>query len=373
MSSSTDYTTASSLPPLSATPVPAAPHTTYYIAASSSGKGRRFRSENVFNFWPRNDALGVQRGNSQSEKRKNRPDSGQDAFFAASVGPDGRATAFGIADGVGSWVDHGVDPADFSHGMCDYMAQTAMGWSGGRLEPQILLDIGYRRTLEDPEILGGGTTACIGVAEDDGKMHIANLGDSGFLQLRLGAVHHYSNPQTHAFNTPYQMSITPPEILRQTQTFGGVPINDPAEMADIAYHMLHHGDVLVLATDGVWDNLNSQDVLAVVTTEMRRFGAWVKSAKDGFIVTDKLATLTQPEGLGLLHPQHTLQGAVAVAIAREAKIQSLNHRRDGPFAREVQKYEPSAMYHGGKIDDISVMVVIPVEENKISGNMKARL
>jgi protein phosphatase PTC7 len=359
---------------LSSKPPSYIPHITYRIAASSSGKGRKFRPQNVYEFDAETqDALGIQQGETKQEKRANRPDSGQDAFFVASVGADKRAIAFGIADGVGGWANQGVDPSDFSHGLCSYMARTAVVWSQGTLNPQTLMEIGYQNTIDDPEILAGGSTACIGVADDQGRMQIANLGDSGFLQLRLGAVHHYSNPQTHAFNTPYQLSITPPHILAQAAIFGGAPLADQPDKAELAHHMLHHGDVLILATDGVWDNLNSQDVLSVVSAQMRKHNAWKRTPSEGFTIADTLATLTRPGGLGDGKSQQTLQGVIAAAVAGEAKTQSMNARRDGPFAREIQKNYPEDNFHGGKVDDICVIVLIPVENRLGTETIRAKL
>lgn len=42
-------------------------------------------------------------------------------------------------------------------------------------------------------------------------VHTANIGDSGFLVVRGGQVVHRSEEQTHYFNTPFQLSLAPPE------------------------------------------------------------------------------------------------------------------------------------------------------------------
>jgi len=198
-------------------------------------------------------------------------------------------------------------------------------------------------------------------------MRVANLGDSGFLQLRLGSVHHYSNPQTHAFNTPYQLSLTPPEILAQAMVFGGLPLNDKPDRADLADHMLRHGDVLVLATDGVWDNLNSQDILHIVSKHMRLTGAWLRSPNQGYTISPVLSELVD-KSLGAQKHKlpGTLQSILAAAIVGEAKTASMSAKRDGPFAKEMQKQFPYDAWHGGKVDDISVLVVIPVDEGRDS-------
>ena len=377
-------------------PKSAIPHISLYIAASSSGKGRKYRPElSTYEYIPSNDdGLGLQHGSTLDEKRKHRPDSGQDAYFVARVGQDSGTTAFAIADGVGGWTEHGVDPSDFSHGLCSYMAETALSWTGNeRLSPKTLLEQGYQKTTQDPTIKAGGTTACVAVTDPDGRMRIANLGDSGFLQLRLGTVHHYSNPQTHAFNTPFQMSLTPPEILAQAMVFGGLPLNDKPDRADMADHMLRHGDVLVLATDGVWDNLNSQDLLSLVSQHMRTTGAWLRSEDQGYTISPILSELVD---IHLAPQKHhlqisdlvnastqelplatsTLQSLLAAAIVGKAKSASLNVKRDGPFAKEMQKQFPYDPWHGGKVDDISVLVIVAVDQSqgaKEPEKLKAKL
>ena len=356
----------------------AVPHIALHIAASSSGKGHRFQPEkSTFDFEPSNtDALGLQRAGNINDKRKGRPESGQDAYFVSRVGKDTNITAFAIADGVGGWTDHGVDPADFSHGLCSYMAQVALTWTGdkGKLNPLQLLDRGYDAITHDPDVPAGGSTACVAVVDQDGRMRIANLGDSGFLQLRLGTVHHYSNPQTHAFNTPYQMSLTPPDILRQARIFGSMPLDDKPDRADLADHMLRHGDVLVLATDGVWDNLDSQDVLKIVSRIMRESGAWHLVPTKGYTISDKIGDLTHSgRAREVLQMQGSLQSVLAAEIVGEAKSAGLNKKRDGPFAKAVMKEYPYDPYQGGKPDDIAVLVVVPVDHSKIGQGIRSKL
>ena len=332
-----------------------------YAAASASPKGGKFRPErNTYEYSHREGgALGLQKGETPAQLRANRPDSGQDAFFVARLKP--YSTAFGIADGVGGWATSGVDPAEFSHGFCHYMAQTTLDWKHGRLTPRMLMEIGYQNIIDDPTVPAGGSTACIGIAGPDGSLEMANLGDSGFLQVRLGAVQHYSNPQTHAFNTPYQLSIIPPRVIAQSAIFGGMPLVDLPEKAELSSGQLKHGDVLILATDGVWDNLNPSEVLNIVSSQMKSHGAWDVTENDGLAVSDKIVSLVQPGSSTEGQRSQTLQGAVAAAVAGEAKLASLNDRRDGPFAREVQKFYPEEGYHGGKIDDIAVISLIAVK------------
>lgn len=174
------------------------------------------------------------------------------------------------------------------------------------------------------------------------------------MQLRLNVLHYFSNPQTHAFNTPYQLSIVPPKILARSRIFGGGPLSDHPKDARVTNHRVLHGDVLVFATDGVWDNLSSLDVLKIVSRRMQDVQAWTTS-EQGLSVSDTLGNLTLNDGI-----HSPLQTHLAAAITREAKTASLSTKADGPFARQVQKYYPHEDFHGGKVDDICVVVAIVV-------------
>lgn len=308
-------------------------------------------------------------------------------------GDDTDAVAFAVADGVGGWAESRVDPADFSHGLCGYMAETALAWDApaDKLRPKQLLQTGYDQVVADPAIKAGGSTASVGVALPDGRVELANLGDSGSVLLRLAAVHHYSVPQTHGFNTPYQLSIIPPRMRAQASVFGGAFLEDFPRDAAVTSVQMQHGDVLMLATDGVFDNLNNQDILKVVTSRMVLTGAWTATPDQGVGVSDKLGQLTVPGGLAdafsppassstsdskgqptessnRLESTLTLQSLLAASIAGEAKIASLDFRRDGPFAKEAQRYYPGDYYRGGKVDDICALVIVAVDEDMSPGS-----
>lgn len=113
-------------------------------------------------------------------QQQKRPGSGEDAFFASRVGADtntGGAIAFGVADGVGGWAEHRVDPAEVSHGLCTYMAEYALAVADRQqqalLKPKELLQKGYNAVLADKSIVAGGTTASVGVAQPDGRVELA--------------------------------------------------------------------------------------------------------------------------------------------------------------------------------------------------------
>ncbi len=137
-----------------------------------------------------------------------------------------------------------------------------------------------------------------------------------------------------------------------------MPLRDYPRDASLTSHTVRHGDVLIFATDGVWDNLSASQVLKVVSEEMAELQAW-KTEDRGTIVGSRLEDLTK-EGTDSQTGDSFLQTRLAMAIARKAKLVSEDPHRDGPFAKEVQRFYPNEHYHGGKADDICVVVAVVV-------------
>ena len=129
--------------------------------------------------------------------------------------------------------------------------------------------------------------------------------------------------------------------------------------ASVTTHKVRHGDILVFATDGVWDNLSPTDLLKIVSKQMTGFGAWVTGDR-GTEISKKIHELTEEGGIAL-QTENSLQTTLAVNIVGEAKSASVDLKRDGPFAKEVHKNYPYEEWHGGKVDDICVVVAVAVQ------------
>ena len=91
---------------------------------------------------------------------------------------------------------------------------------------------------------------------------------------------------------------------------------------------------------------------------MAGFQAW-QTGEKGTIIGKEIYSLTKEGGIPK-GEANTLQTMLAMAITGEAKAASRNARRDGPFAKQVQKFYPYEEFHGGKIDDICAVVAIVV-------------
>lgn len=147
------------------------PSFAYRIGASFTAKGRRFNpKEDTFAFDPTSD----------KEPYTGRPNSGQDAFFVNNAGPlgkngDRKKVAFGVADGVGGWIESGIDSAHFSHGLSRSMARLAKDTFtlDPANDPQDLLLQAYDEVVREGQIDGGGSTACVAMGDEDGSLSVA--------------------------------------------------------------------------------------------------------------------------------------------------------------------------------------------------------
>jgi protein phosphatase PTC7 len=156
--------------------------------------------------------------------------------------------------------------------------------------------------------------------------------------------------------------------------FGGSQLADMPGDAEVSRHSLRHGDVLVFATDGVWDNLFNQDILRIVSAAMEGSGAWVHSDAGGIRVRPDLSAYTSTPSSGDGDGKAvSLQSLIATSITGAAKAASVNTKLDGPFAKEVKKYYPMETWRGGKVDDICVVAVVVSETTPDDAPVKAKL
>lgn len=159
------------------------------------------------------------------------------------------ADVIGVADGVGGWRAYGVDPGLFSLNLmksCERLVKAGYFVSD---QPAQLLKSGFLEMQESKKPVIGSSTACVAILNHaDGKLYTAIIGDSGFLVFRGGRVVHRSQEQQHYFNTPFQLSLPPSNMATEV-------LSDAPESADRYEFSVEDGDVILLATDGVFDNV----------------------------------------------------------------------------------------------------------------------
>ncbi|KAK2725758.1 protein phosphatase PTC7 homolog [Artemia franciscana] len=239
---------------------------------------------------------------------------GEDAWvIARSKAGD----VLGVADGVGGWRQYGVDPGLFSSGLLRAVDNLVSLGMITPSRPASLLASAFRELRNSKMQVVGSSTACLLVlSREDNKLYSANIGDSGFLVVRGGEVVHRSEEQQHYFNTPYQLSLPPPGQR-------GHVLSDSPESADQSQFPVQDGDVILMATDGVFDNVPDTVLLGELT---------------------KISGVRDPSSL-----QQT-----ANAIALIARTLAFDSRFVSPFAKNARQAGIHAI--GGKPDDITVLL-----------------
>jgi protein phosphatase PTC7 len=289
------------------------------------------------------------------------------------------AMYLGIADGVGSWREYGVDPKKFSHQLmqeCENIVKEASFKTGKKvkkgdekfqryLSPAELMAQAYERVKADNII--GSSTAC--VAMFDGirhQLHFSNLGDSGIIVLRhidsniAGTlkrdktkprlerksdlrVAFVSQQQLRSFNHPYQLGWTGEELNSDEDT----SFKNASQSCSSSIH-IRRGDILILATDGLFDNVELEDISKIALD-------WEE--KNGFIRDGDIAARDKRWASGSSMTNQSAYAAkdLAQALVQKARENSLDSSIDSPFA--ILAKENDVMWSGGMPDDCTVIVM----------------
>ncbi|KAF9099644.1 hypothetical protein BGX29_007001 [Mortierella sp. GBA35] len=313
-------------------------------------------------------------------------DAGEDAFFHVSTRS---RVALGVADGVGGWSELGVDPALFSWALMNNAENIArltdcvplevdLPTAGGErniLDAQTILDGAYNELVQSGTVEAGSSTACIlSLCKTTGTLRASNLGDSAFLLIRNNKCIYESPSQQHFWNCPYQLTVLPKEKERQQRNSDGDSkgkstqqdaataaagqgepqtkkkkyVQDLPKDAVQTTHQLQDGDVIVLATDGFWDNVFTKEAIELVDREL------------GDIIREQLQ-----------HSHHLLSstGEIVEALSADeilARVRALSKRLTNTarrFSLDAKRMTPFSqgarhIQSGGKVDDITVIVTL---------------
>ena len=266
---------------------------------------------------------------------------GEDAYFITNM--DNYAS-FGVADGVGGWSAHGIDASAFSCGLMS-AAWEASQYSS---DSQDILTTAYKRLVSSGIVQAGSSTACIATFNKyNANINVSNLGDSGLVIIRAdqdgdGTIIFETEDQQSAFNAPFQLAIIPPHLKN---TLG----NDPKD-ALVSNFPLLIGDIIIMASDGLWDNAFQDDIEQLVNTVMNIMVGSTPNALH-------LATRPNSEGVGSTM-NTTLVNSIIQQIADSllfmAKQNSESRNIKSPFSETARLF--GKHHSGGKIDDITIIV-----------------
>ncbi|XP_015893518.3 probable protein phosphatase 2C BIPP2C1 isoform X1 [Ziziphus jujuba] len=220
---------------------------------------------------------------------------GENAYFVACQ------NWLGVADGVGHWSLEGINAGLYSRELMENCERILSDCKGIQMDKPEEVLIRSAREAQSP----GSSTVLI--AYFDGQaLHVANIGDSGFIIIRDGAVIQRSSPMLHEFGFPFQIKRG----------------DDPSKLIEVYRIELDEGDVIITATDGLFDNLYEQEITS--------------------IVSKALESNVKPED-------------IAECLADRAQAVGRSSSMRSPFADAAQA-AGYVRYTGGKLDDVTVIV-----------------
>jgi len=178
----------------------------------------------------------------------------EDAWFATEAD-------FGVFDGVSGAAKASFgDVYSFQLSGATYANMVKQRSSSGKVNPEAALD-GAAAALADVQSIGASTACAVTVdtASQPGYtiLNGVNIGDSGVLVLRqdpttesVRPVTAYKTiPQMHYFNCPFQL--------------GGSSPDSPDQATKIRVPLVS-GDVVILATDGLFDNVYESQIIDLI-------------------------------------------------------------------------------------------------------------
>ncbi|KAL0483136.1 serine/threonine phosphatase [Acrasis kona] len=208
---------------------------------------------------------------------------GEDAYmFANNV----KMTAIGVADGVGGWSEYNIDPSIVSLQLMQNCKQLfsseqpnvkedatqerlmeveTISHMSVPMPKRVLIDA-YSMLSTQKFVEAGSTTACVVTIDDSLNLSYANIGDSGFIVIRpsTGETIFRSREQQHYFNAPFQLAVIPPHIYQFCDP--SLLLTDSPNDAESETNVvqLQDGDVIVMSTDGLLDNLFDHEIIKIV-------------------------------------------------------------------------------------------------------------
>lgn len=156
-----------------------------------------------------------------------------------------------VSDGVGSWSREGINSGFYSGNLTKFAADVSIKKiCETETEIRDRWDAAHHK-ISTSGIQGSTTVVEVNFCNSTNKAHIVNLGDSKIGVFRGDKVIYKTESQQHRFNAPYQFSS---KSTSKTSS------------SDMSIYeiQLQKNDIIVTASDGLWDNLFVDQVLELI-------------------------------------------------------------------------------------------------------------
>lgn len=239
----------------------------------------------------------------------------------------------GVNDGVGAWATKERGHAALWSRLIAHFwalaAENAMLDAGSGVEalhPVDYLQSAYEQTKRittEPNEICGTTTACSALlhyrSETEPIIYATNLGDCAVLVIRPTeqTIIYKTKEQWHWFDCPRQLGTNSPDTPQENAVVDAVDIQE--------------GDVVLVVSDGVSDNLWENEVCQNVCESVSKWKAGTEGTEEGMVF-------------------------VARELMNAARVIAQDPFAESPFMERA--VEEGLPMEGGKMDDISVVMGI---------------
>lgn len=246
---------------------------------------------------PRHRLLTLQTAVTESPHPDKAHRGGEDASFIAPQ-------AFGIFDGVGAWSEMGINAGIYAKALAAHVKKYVLK-NGPCCIQEGLHSAAAHVTAE------GSSTACVASLRRNALKGV-NVGDSGLVVIRDRQIVFRTISRSHGFNYPYQLAYKDADRVEDGLQFE---------------FDMRAGDIIIAATDGLWDNVSYRKILC--------------------FLLDNVPTCKKKRDL------HTAQ-RVSLQLALYAKSKAKKTKGNTPFARAAK--QAGVSHTGGKMDDTTVVI-----------------
>ena len=222
---------------------------------------------------------------------------GEDAVFC-------KGNTFGVFDGV-SGADKAQGVPLYSKMLAKQMTQL-VGDGNGLTVKDMQNQLLAAAEIADEQATGA-STAVVASITDDGFLRAINLGDSSCIVIRGDKVVQQTQDIVHYFDCPYQLSEISPDRPRDARKMN---------------FELVRGDIVLMASDGIFDNLSNDEIVELANSAPKA-------------------------------------NTIAKKVSERSRKVSLDSQAETPYALQAKKNgDPDFRDgRGGKVDDISCIVV----------------
>ncbi|GAA5981342.1 hypothetical protein JCM10908_004075 [Rhodotorula pacifica] len=319
---------------------------------------------------PKSDYVRARSSVKGKEKAVALPEANEaEHYLSVGVGEDSyflRPDSLGVADGVGGWSGHaGANSARWARKFMHHCSAELARYENVdddmflhyyEVDPVEVMQRAYEKTLSECKEEGtiGSSTALLAVLRND-ELRLANLGDCSCCVIRGDEYIFRTEEQQHRFNYPFQAGTNAKDT--------------PAKDAQKFAIKVRKDDIVILSSDGLVDNVFSDDMLEEV---LRFVGSATPTSASSASSSSPPSASVAGHGAAAAPPRFTLRRfspqAVSEALCHRAKSVYEDQRAvASPFQQRAM--EEGIHYAGGKIDDISCLVGV-VGELEASPNRR---